>query len=153
MFVVYENNVRCSELNVKGWDVDSFKSKREAEIFAFMWAFPFTKEEAEMSAPDMEIGKDYDMSMSDCLVNMKIEYLHDLVYNCQAADYHGCKKRMKEVLLDLGIRYEVSNFIEMSAQYYLYNCYISSGDFNNLPAWIEVNKVRTHPKTQDLYVW
>lgn len=153
MFVVYENNVRCSEFKFSGWDIDSFKSKREAEIFAFMWAYPFTKEEAEMSAPSMELGKDYDFSMCEVPVNMKVVYLPDLIYGELLANMYGCRKSMTQVLKDLKISYEtygVSQFLDLSGEVFLYNC---TGDLSRLPNWIEINIIRTHPKTQDLYVW
>ena len=35
MFVVYQDGERCSEYKIKGWDVDTFESKREAEVFAY----------------------------------------------------------------------------------------------------------------------
>lgn len=37
-----------------------------------MWAYPFSKEEAEKAATEMELDKEYDYGMSEFPVMMKI---------------------------------------------------------------------------------
>ena len=80
MYKVYENGVPCSVLAAKmalkdrTWHTPAFEEKREAEIFAKLWAYPYTREMAEANITEMEIGKEYDMSMmGEGYVMMKIE--------------------------------------------------------------------------------
>ena len=79
MFYVYENNqpaiLRNSKTNelVKGWDNNGFETKREAEIYAYHWAYPMPYEECKATAPEMELNVDYNYSMAtDFQVLMKI---------------------------------------------------------------------------------
>lgn len=69
----FENGVRCSEYNIKGFPIDTFDNKRKAEVFCHVWAFPVSLESAKQFAPEMEIGKEYDFSMGEVPVLMKIE--------------------------------------------------------------------------------
>lgn len=62
-FRVFQNGKRCSDYCIKGWNVDTFTSKRKAEEFAYLWAYPVSKEAAVASAPEMELDKPYDYSM------------------------------------------------------------------------------------------
>lgn len=73
MFVVYQDGKRCSEYKIPTWDVDSFETKREAEEFAYRWAYPVSKEDAKIYAEPMDLGVEYDYSMFDGHVMMKIE--------------------------------------------------------------------------------
>lgn len=74
MFVVYEDEKRCSEYKINGWEVGSFETKREAEVFAYLWAYPVSKSDAESNAPPMDLGKEYDYSIVHGFpVMMKIE--------------------------------------------------------------------------------
>jgi len=69
----------------KSWNNSTFQTKREAEIYAFHWAYPYSNEECEKNAPEMEIGKEYEYSMigvcpgekgyENYLVLMRIEKL------------------------------------------------------------------------------
>jgi len=70
---VFEAGKRCKEHNIKGWDVDTFDTKREAEIFAYHWAYPVLREDAVENADVMEFNKEYDYSISEYPVMMKIE--------------------------------------------------------------------------------
>ena len=70
---VFEAGNRCKEHNIKGWDVDTFDTKREAEIFAYHWAYPVLREDAVENADVMELNKEYDYSISEYPVMMKIE--------------------------------------------------------------------------------
>ena len=72
---VLQNGKPCSEYGIKGWDVDTFDTKREAEVFAFLWAYPFDRETAEVNAPTIPIGVDKDYSMSEFPVMMRVEEL------------------------------------------------------------------------------
>jgi hypothetical protein len=75
MYVVYQDGKRCSEYGIAGWENDAFATKRQAEIYAFHWAYPFTREEAEVGAPTMEVGREYDYSTCEIPVMMKIEFV------------------------------------------------------------------------------
>ena len=73
MYCVYEAGKRCSEHKIKGWDKDTFETKREAEVFAYHWAYPMPLDACEREATEMELGKEYDYSMCEFPVMMKIE--------------------------------------------------------------------------------
>ena len=73
MYRVFENEIRCNEHKISEWGKDTFESKREAEVYAYYWAYPVTKIQAEKYAPKMEIGKSYNYSMSEFPILMKIE--------------------------------------------------------------------------------
>lgn len=49
MFRVLQDGKRCSDYGIPTWDVDTFETFREAEIFAIMWARPYPKKVAEES--------------------------------------------------------------------------------------------------------
>lgn len=78
MFYVYENNqpaiLRSKDTNepVEGWNNNGFETKREAEVYAYQWAYPVSKAEAEQEATEMEIGKPYDYSMGEFPIMMQI---------------------------------------------------------------------------------
>ena len=65
----------CNHCNVIGeaWITSIFENKRDAEIYAFMWAFPISKKSAAVNAPEMEINKEYDYSMCEFPVMMMIK--------------------------------------------------------------------------------
>lgn len=73
MYRVYEAGKRCVDHKIKGWDEDTFESKRAAEVFAHFWAYPVSYFEAECEAATMELGKEYDYSMCEFPVMMKVE--------------------------------------------------------------------------------
>lgn len=79
-YIVYQDGKHCSEYRFKGWDVDSFNTKREAEIFAYHWAYPGDYANKVFEAPEMVIGKEYDYSMGNCPVMMMIEIEYDDEY-------------------------------------------------------------------------
>lgn len=80
-YQVFQNDKPCAEYGIKGWDVDTFKTKREAEIFAYHWAYPYGYDECVKTAPPMEIGKPYDYSMtSEASVLMTIKEIPELPY-------------------------------------------------------------------------
>jgi hypothetical protein len=74
MYRVFENGKRCDEHNIPGWvGKDTFSLKRNAEVYAYMWAYPVTASEAEANAKEMDIGVDYNMFMSEFPILMRIE--------------------------------------------------------------------------------
>lgn len=73
MYRVFENGKPTSEYGIKGWEVDTFETKREAEVHAFHWAYPMPKSSAEEFAPEMDIGVEYDYSQCEFPLLMSIE--------------------------------------------------------------------------------
>lgn len=73
MYRVYEAGKRCVDHKIKGWDLDTFETKRRAEVFAYSWVYPMPYGACEIHAPEMELGKEYDYSMCEFPVMMKIE--------------------------------------------------------------------------------
>lgn len=75
MYRVFENGKRCDDHQIHGWcGKDTFSLKRNAEVYAFMWAYPVTQSDAETNAPEMNVGVEYDFSMGALgCVQMKIE--------------------------------------------------------------------------------
>lgn len=74
MFRVFEGGKRCDDHQIPGWvGKDTFSLKRNAEVYAFAWAYPVSLSAAEQLAPEMEIGVEYDYSTSEHPVMMKIE--------------------------------------------------------------------------------
>jgi hypothetical protein len=62
MFQVLQNQKPCSSFKIKGWTIDTFNTHRGAEVFAYLWAYPVTLEEAEINAPAMKLQRQYDYS-------------------------------------------------------------------------------------------
>jgi hypothetical protein len=56
----------------KCWEIATFDTKREAEIYAYLWCYPVTRDVAEKEAPQMKIGVAYDYGMFEVPVWMKI---------------------------------------------------------------------------------
>lgn len=73
MYVVYQDGKRCSEYKISDWKEDTFATKREAEVFAFAWAYPVPFAQCEEFAPEMDVGVEYDYSIGEEQVLMKIE--------------------------------------------------------------------------------
>lgn len=63
-FYVYQNNKPAvmEDSKYKRWHSNKFETKREAEIYAFLWAYPVTLHEAITYAPTMELNIEYDYS-------------------------------------------------------------------------------------------
>ena len=74
MYTVYENGKPCSEYKIGDWTNDTFNTKREAEIFAYMWAYPVNYEVASKNAPEFELNRPYDLSMCEESILMEIKY-------------------------------------------------------------------------------
>lgn len=70
---VFEAGQRCTEYKIKGWDKDTFDTKREAEIFAYHWAFPMPYSACVEFADTMDINVEYNYSTCEFPVMMKIE--------------------------------------------------------------------------------
>lgn len=67
MFQVLENGkpADSNSFNLKknnGWDCSIFEKKREAEVYAYTWCFPCSKQKALNEAPEMELDKKYYIS-------------------------------------------------------------------------------------------
>lgn len=74
MYRVFEAGKRCDDYKIPGWlGQDTFDLKRDAEIYAFLWAYSVSKSEAEKEAPEMETGVDYDYSTFEFPLMMRIE--------------------------------------------------------------------------------
>lgn len=75
MYRVFENGKRCDDHNIEGWvGKDTFTLKRNAEVYAFLWACPVSHADAEAFAPEMVIGMGYDYGMGeDCRIEMSIQ--------------------------------------------------------------------------------
>lgn len=71
-FVVFQDGKRCKDYGLRLWPVDSFETKREAEVFAYAWAYPVDAKTAQENAKSMVIGQEYDMSMHEEPVMMSI---------------------------------------------------------------------------------
>lgn len=72
MFQVLQNNKPCSEYKISNWTNDTFLEKSDAEVYAFLWAYPHSLDAGVAIAPQMELDTDYDYSMSESDVMMKI---------------------------------------------------------------------------------
>lgn len=74
MFKVYEGKKPAEMVGSDHfWSTGEFITKREAEVYAYLWAYPIVKSEAEIRAPEMEIGKAYDYGQTKVPVMMRIE--------------------------------------------------------------------------------
>lgn len=71
-FRVYENGVRCAHLMIQGWDVDTFSSKRSAELFMLCWAYPYTLDAARKDSRTFDLDIEYDLGMTEVPVLMSI---------------------------------------------------------------------------------
>jgi hypothetical protein len=45
------------------WKSNVFNTKREAEVYAYLWCVGTTLERAKQEAPEMNLGEDYDYSL------------------------------------------------------------------------------------------
>lgn len=74
-YTVYENGKPAAMWpdGFTFWDNATFATKREAEVYAYLWCYPVTKPVAAKEAPEMEIGKKYNYSMCEVPVWMHIE--------------------------------------------------------------------------------
>lgn len=87
MYRVFQDNIRCNDYNLLGWEKDTFDTKDEAFIYMIQWSFPLSNKEAEgvyynekneLSYKNLELGKEYDMSMGEIPVMMKVEFVEVL---------------------------------------------------------------------------
>lgn len=72
MFQVLQDNKPCASYNVKGWGQDTFENLKDAQLFMLYWAYPYTMEQAKASYISFEVNKEYDLSMGEFPVRMKI---------------------------------------------------------------------------------
>lgn len=74
MYRVFEAGKRCDDHQIPGWvGKDTFSLKRNAEVYAFLWAYAVSQSDAEAKAPTMDVGVDYDYSTCEFPVMMRIE--------------------------------------------------------------------------------
>jgi len=71
MFVCYQDGKRCSSYGYSSWEQDSFDRKEDAERYCFNWAYPHGH--YDHIAPQMDVGVEYDYSMSEFPVMMSIK--------------------------------------------------------------------------------
>jgi hypothetical protein len=74
-YTVYENGKPAvmALKTFKCWEKATFDTKREAEVYAYLWCYPVTKDVAQQTAPEMEVGKKYDYGVYEVQVWMHIE--------------------------------------------------------------------------------
>lgn len=56
----------------KEWDISVFANQRDAEIYAYHWAYPYGRKYCEENAPTMELDKEYNYSTCEVPVMMRI---------------------------------------------------------------------------------
>lgn len=75
-FQVLQDNIPCAEYGIKTWDVDTFSTLEQAIVFAYHWAYPYDMETIAQNVTTgiwtMKPGIDYDMSMGETPITMKI---------------------------------------------------------------------------------
>lgn len=74
MYRVFENDKEAiiEDTKISTWKNCTFETKREAEVYACLWAYHCYLEEAERDAQEMELGKKYNMSTCGVPVMMEI---------------------------------------------------------------------------------
>lgn len=74
---VFENSARCASHMMAGWDVDTFATKRAAELFMLCWAYPYTLDAAREDGRTFDIGVQYDLGMTEFPVLMEIREVEE----------------------------------------------------------------------------
>lgn len=79
MYRVYQDDKPADSkhfprLRYNCWSNSLFENKREAEVYACLWAYPVSREEAEVNAPYMENGVKYDFGMTEFPVYMSVRW-------------------------------------------------------------------------------
>lgn len=72
-FRVFQDGIRCKDYQIEGWDIDTFPTQYEAEIFTLRWVYPFTEEHAKANYIKMELGKEHPFNILGVTLRMKIE--------------------------------------------------------------------------------
>jgi hypothetical protein len=74
MFHVFEADKPAflPDTKVDDWKGNVFETKRKAEVYAYLWCYRCTHEEAERDALEMELNKKYNMSTGEFPVMMEI---------------------------------------------------------------------------------
>ena len=77
MYQVFQDNIPAdgAHFNLKKpeWQKSIFNEKRDAEVYAYIWAYDVSIEDAKKYAPNMEINKDYNFSTCEFPIYMKIK--------------------------------------------------------------------------------
>jgi hypothetical protein len=66
---VFHNGLRCASQNIPTWDIDTFSTKRAAEIFMWLWAFPWDRKSAEAAVGQYPTQTNTPRHMYDGYVN------------------------------------------------------------------------------------
>lgn len=86
VYRVFENGVRCKDCQVLGWETDTFVDSEEAFIHMLMWCLPISKKEVEktfyntanqINFLNVELGKEYELSMGGVPILMKVEEIYE----------------------------------------------------------------------------
>jgi hypothetical protein len=74
MYRVFESSKRCDDHKISGWvGKDTFSLKRNAEVYAYLWAYGVSQSVAEAEAPEMCVGEEYNYSTCEYPIMMRIE--------------------------------------------------------------------------------
>lgn len=72
MYACFQNGKRCRDYGLAGWQNDEFGTKREAEIYCYLWSYGTTYQDADCCAPIMELSVPVDMSTTEVPVMMEV---------------------------------------------------------------------------------
>lgn len=71
-YQVLQDEKPCASYNIPSWNVDTFDTQKEAELFAVHWAYPIGKDQREEFYRPMQIDVPMDMGITEAAVWMKI---------------------------------------------------------------------------------
>lgn len=71
-FQCFQDGKPCASYNIPWWDVDTFDTKEEAELFCAHWAYPVDKEQAKEFVRPMELNVPIAMGISKVPMMMEI---------------------------------------------------------------------------------
>ena len=71
-YQVFQDGKPCASYKIADWNVDTFDTFYEAQVFAAHWAYPVDKETAKQFVRPMELNVPINMSMCECPLMMEI---------------------------------------------------------------------------------
>jgi hypothetical protein len=71
-YQVFQAGIPCSEYKIPTWEVDTFETQKEAELFAVHWAYPISKNQIKEFWRPMKLNVPVDMGISEVPVMMEI---------------------------------------------------------------------------------
>jgi hypothetical protein len=71
-FQCFQDGKPCSSYRIPSWDIDTFDTKEEAELFCAHWAYPVSKDQAKDFVRPMKLNTPIDMGISEVPVMMEI---------------------------------------------------------------------------------